>query len=69
MLRRALLQALPAGRLGRLLDIGCGTGGVLERLAPRIEEGLGIDASRDMLALARRAPGLVPEGKNAPKAT
>jgi ArsR family transcriptional regulator len=49
----ALLQALPAGRLGRLLDIGCGTGGVLERLAPRIEEGLGIDASRDMLALAR----------------
>ena len=49
----ALLQALPKGRLGRLLDIGCGTGGVLERLAPRIEEGLGIDASREMLALAR----------------
>lgn len=48
----ALLAALPA-RVGRLLDIGCGTGGLLERLAPRIEEGLGVDASRDMLALAR----------------
>lgn len=48
----ALLDALPP-RIGRLLDIGCGTGGLLERLAPRIEEGLGVDASRDMLALAR----------------
>ena len=44
--------ALPA-RIGRLLDIGCGTGGLLERLAPRIDEGVGVDASRDMLALAR----------------
>lgn len=48
----ALLDALP-DRVGRLLDIGCGTGGLLEILAPRIEEGLGVDASRDMLALAR----------------
>jgi ArsR family transcriptional regulator len=49
----SLLNALPGSHLGRLLDIGCGTGGVLERLAPRIDEGLGIDASREMLALAR----------------
>ncbi len=48
----ALLEALP-DRVARLLDIGCGTGGLLELLAPRIEEGLGVDASRDMLALAR----------------
>lgn len=48
----ALLEALPA-RIGRLLDVGCGTGGLLERLAARIDEGLGVDASRDMLALAR----------------
>lgn len=48
----ALLDALP-GRIGRLLDIGCGTGGLLERVASRIEEGLGVDASREMLALAR----------------
>jgi ArsR family transcriptional regulator len=44
--------ALPP-RVGRLLDIGCGTGGLLERLAARIDEGVGVDASRDMLALAR----------------
>lgn len=48
----ALLAALPP-RLGRLLDIGCGTGGLLERVALRVDEGLGVDASRDMLALAR----------------
>ncbi|MBV9736501.1 MAG: metalloregulator ArsR/SmtB family transcription factor [Acidisphaera sp.] len=47
-----LLELLPA-RLGRLLDIGTGTGRLLELLAPRLEAGLGIDASRAMLALAR----------------
>jgi ArsR family transcriptional regulator len=49
---QALLDALPAGRT-RLLDIGCGTGGLLELLAPRVAEAIGVDASRDMLALAR----------------
>lgn len=49
----ALLRLLPEGGLGRLLDIGTGTGGLLEALAPRIASGLGIDASRAMLALAR----------------
>jgi len=48
----ALLAALPA-RVGRLLDIGTGTGRLLELLAPRAENALGVDASRDMLALAR----------------
>ena len=38
---------------GRLLDIGTGTGRLLELLAPRVERGLGVDASRAMLALAR----------------
>ncbi len=38
---------------GRLLDIGTGTGQLLELLAPRVERGLGVDASRAMLALAR----------------
>jgi ArsR family transcriptional regulator len=38
---------------GRLLDIGTGTGRVLELLAARIQQGIGIDASRAMLALAR----------------
>lgn len=49
----ALLRLLPAGRLGRILDIGTGTGRLLELLAPRVTAGLGVDASRAMLALAR----------------
>jgi ArsR family transcriptional regulator len=48
----AILALLPA-RCGRLIDIGTGTGGTLELLAPRIDRGVGIDASRAMLALAR----------------
>ena len=49
---RAVLDA--AGPTpGRLLDIGTGTGQLLELLAPRVERGLGVDASRAMLALAR----------------
>ena len=37
----------------RLLDIGTGTGRVLELLAPRFGQALGVDASKQMLALAR----------------
>ena len=49
----ALDAALGSEPLGRLLDIGTGTGHLLERLAPRVSHGLGVDASRAMLALAR----------------
>ena len=52
-----LLAALPGRDGGRLLDIGTGTGRVLELLAPRIAQGIGIDASRAMLALARARLG------------
>jgi ubiquinone/menaquinone biosynthesis C-methylase UbiE len=38
---------------GQLLDIGTGTGRLLELVAPRVTGGLGVDASRAMLALAR----------------
>ncbi|GAN76816.1 ArsR/SmtB family transcription factor [Acidisphaera rubrifaciens] len=48
-----LLDLLPDHGLGRLLDIGTGTGRLLEVLAPRVAAGLGIDASKAMLALAR----------------
>jgi ArsR family transcriptional regulator len=57
----ALLAMLPALPGPRLLDIGTGTGRLLEFLAPRIAGGIGIDASRAMLALARTRlakPGL-----------
>ncbi len=49
---QALLDLLPV-RIGRLLDIGTGTGRLLEVLAPRTASAIGIDASRAMLALAR----------------
>ena len=49
---QALLTLLP-DKLGRLLDIGTGTGQLLELLAPRVTTGIGLDASRAMLALAR----------------
>jgi ubiquinone/menaquinone biosynthesis C-methylase UbiE len=55
----ALLSLVPPGRDGRLLDIGTGTGRVLELLAPRVRQALGVDASKAMLALARaRLSGL-----------
>ena len=37
----------------RLLDIGTGTGRLLEVLAPKVEQAIGVDQSREMLALAR----------------
>ena len=49
----ALLAQLPANGIGRLLDIGTGTGRLLEVLAPRVSSALGVDASKAMLALAR----------------
>ncbi|MDQ1081128.1 metalloregulator ArsR/SmtB family transcription factor [Pseudoroseomonas cervicalis] len=52
----ALLDLLPE-RLGRVADIGTGTGRLLELLAPRAGAVLGLDASREMLALARARLG------------
>jgi ArsR family transcriptional regulator len=52
-IEEALLARLPPGPLGRVLDIGCGTGRMLELLSPRAASALGIDLSRRMLALAR----------------
>jgi SAM-dependent methyltransferase len=57
----AVLSLVPERNAGRLLDIGTGTGRVLELLAPRISQGVGVDASKAMLALARSRlarPGL-----------
>ena len=49
---QALVALLPDDP-GRLLDIGTGTGALLEQVAPRVRTAIGIDASRSMLALAR----------------
>jgi ubiquinone/menaquinone biosynthesis C-methylase UbiE len=49
----ALLDMIQGAEPGRLLDIGTGTGRVLELLAPHFRQALGIDASKAMLALAR----------------
>lgn len=39
--------------VGDLLDIGTGTGRLLEVLAPYVKRGLGVDLSREMLGIAR----------------
>ncbi len=50
-------RRLPAGPGTRALEIGCGNGALLARLAPRLERGLGVDASGEMIARARRRFG------------
>lgn len=49
----ALLDSFLGRRIDDLLDIGTGTGRLLELFGPRVTRGLGIDLSREMLALAR----------------
>jgi ubiquinone/menaquinone biosynthesis C-methylase UbiE len=49
----AVLRLLGGEHLARVLDAGTGTGRMLELLAPHIGEGIGIDSSADMLAIAR----------------
>lgn len=52
-LEREFLDVVGRGRFESFLDIGTGTGRILELLANQIERGLGIDQSPEMLALAR----------------
>ncbi len=49
----ALVEIIAAADPRDLLDIGTGTGRMLEVLAPRVERALGIDQSREMLSVAR----------------
>ena len=49
----AVRAALADKPIRSLLDLGTGTGRMLELFAPAIERGLGVDLSLDMLALAR----------------
>jgi ArsR family transcriptional regulator len=49
----AIGRALAGARLGRLIDIGTGTGRMIELFAPEAEKALGVDRSPEMLRLAR----------------
>jgi ubiquinone/menaquinone biosynthesis C-methylase UbiE/DNA-binding transcriptional ArsR family regulator len=49
----ALLRLFGDRRIPDFLDIGTGTGRILEVFAGRVERGLGVDLSHDMLRLAR----------------
>jgi len=48
-----LCRSVPVAHRRNLLDIGTGTGRILEVFAPYVESALGIDLSCEMLAIAR----------------
>lgn len=50
-----VLQTEGGGSLGDLVDVGTGTGRILTLLGPKAERAVGIDQSREMLAVARAA--------------
>jgi ubiquinone/menaquinone biosynthesis C-methylase UbiE len=52
---QAMKHMVGTGEIGTLVDLGTGTGRVLELLAPQAKQLHGIDSSRDMLAIARTA--------------
>ncbi|WP_244545254.1 ArsR/SmtB family transcription factor [Devosia enhydra] len=49
----ATLEILAGRQIDTLLDLGTGTGRMLELLAPLYRQGVGIDSSREMIAVAR----------------
>lgn len=53
IVEQALLDLIGDEKVEGLLDLGTGTGRILQLLEGRFEHGVGIDASRDMLAVAR----------------
>lgn len=50
---KAIVEAIGDRRIGTLVDLGTGTGRMLELLAPRYQRGIGLDSSREMIAVAR----------------
>jgi ArsR family transcriptional regulator len=60
---QAIERALEGRSIGRLLDIGTGTGRMIELFGPRADQAIGIDRSSEMLRLARaklEAAGIAP---------
>mgnify|MGYP000952277805 CR=1 FL=1 len=56
---RFLLGRLPR-RIGRALEVGCGTGSFARLLAERAEAVLGLDLSPEMIAIARERSARLP---------
>jgi ubiquinone/menaquinone biosynthesis C-methylase UbiE/DNA-binding transcriptional ArsR family regulator len=52
---RAIQDAVGTASIHSLLDIGTGTGRMLELLGPHADKALGVDISHDMLRIAREA--------------
>lgn len=52
-LEKAFMEVVGDGKFTSFLDIGTGTGRILELMASQVERGVGIDTSTEMLALAR----------------
>lgn len=50
---RQLLASFPEGEVRDLLDIGTGTGRIVQVCAPRVGRAIGVDLSREMLMVAR----------------
>jgi ArsR family transcriptional regulator len=50
---RAILKLLPRRKVQDLLDLGTGTGRMLQLCASHVERAVGVDLSREMLAVAR----------------
>ena len=53
VVEQALIDMLPRGSIDHVLDVGTGTGRMLQLFARRAARAVGIDASREMLAVAR----------------
>ena len=49
----AILEAMKGRKVNLLIDLGTGTGRMLELLADHYRRGIGIDSSREMIAVAR----------------
>jgi ubiquinone/menaquinone biosynthesis C-methylase UbiE/DNA-binding transcriptional ArsR family regulator len=52
-IENAMLNAIKGRRIDTMLDLGTGTGRLLELFAPHYQSAVGIDMSREMLAVAR----------------
>lgn len=52
-IERAMLAMLGSGTFNQIVDLGTGTGRILSLLAPRAQHAVGLDSSREMIAIAR----------------